>query len=81
MRRKLAMLTATALAAGALTVGAASPAQANHCDPILSTDDPVILFTCAVVDTVPPPGPTIQHYYDVAFDTVHFVYCTASPRC
>ena len=80
MRRKLALLTTTALAAGALTVGAASPALATHCENI-STDDPVIIFSCQVVDAAPELKPTIQHYGDVVFDTVHVVYCTVSPNC
>jgi patatin-like phospholipase/acyl hydrolase len=81
MRRKLTLLFATALAGGMIAVGPASPASANHCDPLFSTDDPVILFTCRVVDSAPEPGPTINHYYWLAFDTVHYAYCTASPSC
>jgi hypothetical protein len=80
MKRKLATLLATALAGGMIALGAASPAHANHCD-IIWTDDPVIIFSCQVVDSAPPLKPTIQHYSDLAFDTVHFVYCTASPNC
>lgn len=81
MKRKLATLLATALAGSAIAVGAASPAHATHCDKVISTDDPVIIFSCQVVDAAPDLKPTVAYYSDLAFDTVHLVYCTASPNC
>lgn len=80
MRRKLALLTATALAAAALTVGASSPAYASHCDDII-TNDPVIIWSCQVVDSAPDLKPTINHYYTAAWTVIDAVYCTASPTC
>jgi hypothetical protein len=81
MKRKLATLLATALAGGVIALGAASPASADHCTEIFSTDDPIIIFSCQVVDAAPDLKPTVAYYSDLAFDTVHLVYCTASPNC
>jgi hypothetical protein len=81
MRRKLALLAATALVGATIAVGAASPALADHCDEIFNTDDPVIIFTCRVVDSAPEPGPTVDHYYYLVTGVVHQVYCVASPYC
>lgn len=80
MRKKLALLTTTALSAGVLAVGVASPAHANHCDPIY-TDDPVIIYSCQVVDAAPDLKPTVNHYYTLAWSVIDTVYCTASPTC
>lgn len=80
MRRKLSLMAATALAAGALTVGVAAPAHATHCENIY-TDDPVIIYSCRVVDAAPDLKPTIQHYADALWATIDFVYCTATPNC
>lgn len=81
MRRKLGVFLATALAGGMIALGPASPASAGPCDEIISTDDPIILFACRVAGSAPEPGPTVTHYYNLAFDTVHFAYCTVSPNC
>lgn len=81
MRRKLATLLATALVGGTIALGSAAPAHATHCEAI-STDDPVILFTCRVVDAAPQPGPTIDHYYYTVTGAVHSLYCKyVSPYC
>ena len=83
MRRKLATLLATALVGGTIALGSAAPAHARHCDStIITTDDPVILYTCQVVDSAPQPGPTIDHYYYTVTGAVHSVYCKyVSPSC
>ncbi len=81
MRRKLAALLATALAGGMIAVGSAAPAHASHCDAIINTDDPIILYTCRVVDTAPQPGPTIDYYYYLVTGIVHNAYCKVSPHC
>ena len=84
MRRKLAMLLATALAGGMIAIGSASPASATHCEAI-STDDPVIIYSCRVVDAAPPIKDTIAYYAnlaaDLAFGTAHWAYCQVSPYC
>lgn len=80
MRRKFALLTTAALATVALTVGGAAPAYATHCENI-QTDDPVIIYSCRVVDAAPDLKPTISHYYTLAWSLIDTVYCTASPNC
>ncbi len=79
MRRKLAMLLATALAGGMIALGGTTPAHACH--HIYIADDPIYDWACSTIHTVPDPQQTIDHYANVVFDTVHYAYCTVSPRC
>ena len=78
MRKRLSLLAVGLLATGVVTAGA-SPAYA--CDEITTGEDPVYNFVCATIHAVPEPGPTIDHYSNVVFSTVHAVYCRVSPSC
>ena len=71
-------LVAAGLLAGATMLVTASPAQAQNCQ---SAGDPVLGYVCTIVNNAPEPGPTIDHYYYTAFNTIHVVYCTVSPSC
>lgn len=76
MRRRVALLTTGLLAGATLAVTGAAPAHACH-DMVIA-EDPVVNYVCSVH---PDPGPWVQHYYNVVFDTAHWAYCTVSPRC
>ena len=77
MRRKLAMLLTTALAGGAIALAGTTPAHACH----EVASDPIYNWVCTAAHNAPDIKETIGHYYGVVFDTVHVVYCTASPNC
>ena len=77
MRRKLAMLLATALAGGMIALGGTTPAYACH----EVADDPIYNWVCGTLHNAPDVKETIAYYSDVAFDTVHYAYCTVSPNC
>lgn len=81
MRRKFALLMTALLAGATMSVTAVTPAHASHCDDII-TDDPIIIYSCRVVDGAPQPGPTIDHYYYTVTGAVHSLYCKfVSPYC
>lgn len=78
MRKRAALLAAGLLAGATMSVTGAAPAQAQTCQ---STGDPVFAYVCLIVNNVPEPGPTIDHYYYVVFSVTDKVYCTLSPSC
>lgn len=78
--RKRRSFVAAALFVGAIaSIGAAAPAYACH--ELTTGDDPVYNYVCDTVHAAPEPGPTITHYYNLAWTLADFVYCTASPNC
>ena len=80
MRKKLSLLFVGMLAAGAVTVGAASPAYACH-ELVADGDDPIYRFACNTAHSVPEPGPTVDYYYWWATSIAHNAYCAVSPHC
>lgn len=75
MSKKLTLAVAGLLAGATLSVGAASPAQAQTC----VSPDPVIAYVCRTLDNVPDVNAWIQHYYETAGRVVKTAYCTVWP--
>jgi cytochrome c5 len=78
MRKRLSLVVAGLLVGGIASIGAAAPAYA--CDEVMG-GDPVYDYVCGTIHAAPEPGPTIAHYYDLAWSLADYVYCTASPNC